>query len=161
MFGGIGNMISNRFLVAVGDVAEAGVRTAKNHPKGVAGLGFGINVAIQSGIAKKGKFVEDSGTTVASEAGSIIGGIVGGLTPIPGGGILGSLIGYSIGGTLARTPLAKAMEYGKTINHISVGGHYRDTEMAYTMRQRASQELSGSLLNARMYLGQEGNLYHT
>jgi hypothetical protein len=42
-----------------------------------------------------------------------------------------------------------------------MGGGYQDTQTAYTMRQRAAQELTGSLLNARPYLGKEAALMHS
>jgi hypothetical protein len=42
-----------------------------------------------------------------------------------------------------------------------MGGDYQDTQVAWTMRQRAAQEMSGSLLNARQYLGKEAALMHS
>jgi hypothetical protein len=43
---------------------------------------------------------------------------------------------------------------------VQFGGNYRDTQAAATMRQAAVQEMSGSLLNARQYLGNEAFYLH-
>ena len=51
-------------------------------------------------------------------------------------------------------------DIGPSSRRLQFGGRYEDNEVAYTMRQRAAQELGGSLLNARRYLGAEAALMH-
>lgn len=51
-------------------------------------------------------------------------------------------------------------DFNRMSHHINMGGNYEDTRMAYTMRQRASQEMGSSVMNARRYLGSEGILMH-
>jgi hypothetical protein len=41
-----------------------------------------------------------------------------------------------------------------------MGGDYQDSEQAWTTRQAAVQEMSGSLMNARQWLGHEGQAMH-
>jgi hypothetical protein len=41
-----------------------------------------------------------------------------------------------------------------------MGGDYQDSEQTFTMRQAAVKEMSGSLLNARAWLGREGRAMH-
>jgi hypothetical protein len=149
-----------KFFVVGSDIIEAGIKTAKGSPKGVVALGFGLNVAAQAGLARKGHVVKDSGSAALGELGSAGGGVIGGLLPIPGGSVIGSLTGYTIANSIGRSVIGSAMTAGQSINHLNVGGNYKDTEVAYTMRQRAAQEMSGSLLNARMYLGAEGWMQH-
>ena len=48
----------------------------------------------------------------------------------------------------------------KMLRHFNAGGDYEDTQVAFTMRQRAAQEMSTSLLNARAWLGKEALLFH-
>jgi hypothetical protein len=48
----------------------------------------------------------------------------------------------------------------RLLRHFNAGGDYEDTQVAYTMRQRAVQEMGQSLLNARQYLGKEALMFH-
>jgi hypothetical protein len=103
--------------------------------------------------------------------GDLAGMALGSLVPIPGatmiGGMIGSLIGDPIAefftrrgdyekGRRASFNAAGAMAKRK----VQFGRGFRDTEEAYTMRQMAVQEMAGSLLNARQYLGNEAFFLH-
>jgi hypothetical protein len=94
--------------------------------------------------------------------------LTGPLSAIPGaflGGTIGAIAsGFLLGPVLERNAAA-ALQYvketGQRTMRVNMGGGYIDTETAYTMRQRAAQDMSGSLLNARTYLGREGALLHS
>lgn len=88
---------------------------------------------------------------------------------------LGDLIGTSVAGPVAGLALGMATEgiggvvgdavqmfhdFNHNITHVNMGGNYEDTRTAYTMRQRAAQELGSSVMNARQYLGKEAALMH-
>lgn len=79
------------------------------------------------------------------------------------GGIVGLAAAYAVD-RVVREPLTKAYaavtREARLTRHFNAGGDYEDTQVAYTQRQRAVQELSQSLLNARMYLGKESVLMH-
>lgn len=95
-------------------------------------------------------------------------------------GFLSSFIPASLGAVVAGAPgaLVGAIAFGPKISrsvrnalqrHTASAryrqqfefGRYEDTEVAYTMRQRAVHEMSGSLLNARHVLGREAALMHS
>ena len=90
------------------------------------------------------------------------------LSAIPGA-LLAGTAGAVVGGFVLGAPMerkaAAALQYvketGRRTMKVNMGGDYVDTEAAYTMRQRAAQDMSGSLLNARTYLGKEAALLHS
>lgn len=93
--------------------------------------------------------------TLTFAAGDVIGSMVGG----PLAGIaLGSLFEHA-GGKVGDA-MQFFSEFHHMIHHVNMGGNYEDTRMAYTMRQRAAQEMGGSVMNARSWLGKEGALMH-
>lgn len=144
-----------------GDVTESAIRTAKNHPKGLVGGFIGLDLAVSAGNAKKKETGTDLAAAVSGQIGGTIGGIIGGLTPIPGG----ALIGMTVGDQIARSSTAKVLNKGLRISErataVNTGGQYKDTDVAFTMRQRSAIEMSGSMLNARHWLGKEANAFHT
>lgn len=113
--------------------------------------------------------------TAGAWLGGAVGGGIGALIPLPGaafvGGIVGGFVGWTIGeqviGTfvemgIRREALVKS-EIGRTAltrRRVNFGGNFRDSREAMTMRQRAVQEMAGSLLNARQYLGNEAAFMH-
>lgn len=112
-----------------------------------------------------------AGAGIAGTAGFIAGAAVGSLI-LPGvgtfvGGAIGSIAGYTIGGTAIGD---YAYERGKMFSGIAAsaiakdkiefGHRFQDSEAAFTMRQLAVQEMAGSLLNARQYLGNEAYFMH-
>ena len=112
------------------------------------------DVAFQAGRARRGTVLSTTlGATVgnaATFAGAVLSGPV---------GIAASLLGYQASFPVQRA-VQTVIDAGSDLRHLNFGGNYRDTQTAYTMRQKAAQELSGSLVNARMYLGQEALLMH-
>jgi hypothetical protein len=65
------------------------------------------------------------------------------------------------GDKIARTETQRAVNLMTASRpRVRFGGNFKDSQPAYTMRQKAEQELSGSLLNARRYLGREAQLFH-
>ena len=107
---------------------------------------------------------------------------IGGLGGEAIGGLLGSAFGPlgtwagQVGGGLVGTMAVdyffkrSAYEHGLTTSYATAGAiakrkvqfgrGFRDTEEAYTMRQQSVMEMSGSLLNARQYLGNEAFFLH-
>jgi hypothetical protein len=129
----------------------------------------GIKPALKLGLpfaayalakSSKGNFV----STAASQTGQIAGGYFGGAVGSLLGGVPGILVGNLIGATVgdeAGQLINPIMDVGKRINHSNFGGNYRDSEQAYTYRQKASQSMNSSLLNCRQFLGKEALLLHT
>ena len=85
----------------------------------------------------------------------------------------GALLGGTVGALISTAILEPMITAGlqQTISRVGqtaqrtlrprMGGTYEDTNRAVTMRQRAAQDISTSLLNARQFLGREGTLLHT
>jgi hypothetical protein len=62
----------------------------------------------------------------------------------------GELIGGWVGGTIGDMPgraLQWAANTGRQMHTLNFGGGYEDSQIAWTMRQRASMELNSSLLS--------------
>ena len=108
--------------------------------------------AYRAATAPRGKII---GNTAGGFMGSTFGAVVGGLV----GGPLGSIAGAAILSKPIEDVTSKGINKFSSIARSSAslraGGNYKDTQVAYTMRSRAAQELNGSLLNARVYLGNE------
>ena len=124
------------------------------------GLKFGIPLAIMGmATAPKGEMVKRGAEGLSMLAGQAFGGAVGGFALGPLGEIAGQVIGGMVGEKVGAVvgPLEELARQAHTLNF---GGEYKDTEAAYTMRQRAVQEMSTSSLNARRYLGSEAALMH-
>ena len=123
---------------------------------GVFAVGFG---AFQAATAPRGHkasgFVKGVAGTLAFSVGDVIGSMV-------GGPLAGFALGYVTGemGEKLGDAFQMFTEFNRRIKHINMGGNYEDTRMAFTMRQRAAAELGSSVMNARMYLGKEGSLFH-
>jgi hypothetical protein len=92
--------------------------------------------------------------------GQAMGGAVGGLLFGMPGEIAGQIIGGTVGEKIGST-LKPIEDLGHQAYHLNFGGEYHDTEIAYTQRQRAIQEMSTSCLNARQWLGKEAVLFHS
>lgn len=136
--------------------------------KGAIPLTAGM-VAFAAGTASRGKMLETAGNEMSSQVGGLAGFEVGSVLgqaviPIPVlGGIVGGLVGGYIGSKASPrvgTGIAKLVESVNSTRTLNFGGNYKDTTVAYTMRQRAAQELGSSLLNARQYLGKEAVLMY-
>lgn len=127
---------------------------AKSLIKAVGPAMIGADVAMQAVFAPKGRMMGDSAGALIGNGLQMGAGLMGG--PL---GIAGAFLGYKVGQKLSDA-------YDSTIKglnatrHLNFGGNYKDTAVAYTMRQKAAQELGGSLLNARQFLGKESVLMH-
>lgn len=88
---------------------------------------------------------------------------------------VGDVVGTTLGGPLAGLALGSITEkagaaventvqffhdFNAHIKHVNMGGNYTDSRVAYTMRQRAAQEMGSSVMNARTWLGKEAALMH-
>ena len=103
---------------------------------------------------------------------AVIGGSIGTALGFALGGhpIIGNIVGSTIGGKIGEIwdPGLNAqanleLQISRTANvarRVNFGGDFEDTQQAYTMRQQAVQEMSGSLMNARQYLGNEAAFFH-
>jgi len=124
-------------------------------------LGFGaVSGVLMMASAPKGQLakrgIESVGVTTGSAVGAALGGLALGLPGEIAGGLIGGTVGEKVGAVIE--PLE---ELGRQAYHLNFGGEYHDTEVAWTMRQRAVQEMGSSALNARQYLGKEALLFHT
>ena len=110
--------------------------------------------AFMAGMAPKGHKLSSGAGQMAPMLGSAIGTLFGGMP--------GAIIGGFAGDALAQSALGTGMQwlhdFDQSRRKLGMGGDYVDTQTAFTMRARASQQLSGSLLNARHWLGKEAAL---
>jgi hypothetical protein len=113
--------------------------------------------AYRFATAPRGKVI---GNTVGGFMGSTFGAVVGGLAGGPAGSIIGAaLLSKPIEDVTSKV-INKFSSIARSSASLRMGGNYKDTQVAYTMRSRAASELNGSLMNSRMYLGMEGILSH-
>ena len=118
------------------------------------GLTFGVPLTVLGvATAPKGEMIKRGAEGIGMLTGQAMGGAVGGLLFGMPGEIAGQIIGGTIGEKIGST-VAPLEELGHQAYHLNFGGEYHDTEIAWTMRQRAVQEMGSSSLNARQYLGQ-------
>jgi hypothetical protein len=114
--------------------------------------------AMAVGSAPRGKAVSTAAKGMLETVGGMVGaGIGASLLGLPG-----ELIGGFAGAELGK--VASVLDYATNARaqgrYLNFGAGYKDTEQAYTMRQRAVQEMGRSVLNARQYLGKEAALFH-
>ena len=170
---GSGFTIGQRFDMGetAWDVVSRGV---SGSPLNLMTLALGAaDVSISTGTAKRGaaagSAVSAGAAQVAGIAGFSVGRAVGaavGTMILPGvgtwvGSIIGGGAGSMIGDKLARSGTMRTVNLMTASRpRVRFGGNFKDTAPAYTMRQKAEQELGSSLLNARRYLGREAQLMH-
>lgn len=135
-----------------------GLGTGISHAKGLLpfSLAFGAWYAYKAPRREKlSGFIKG----VAGNVGFAIGDVIGSTL---GGPLVGMAVGMATG--TAAEKIGDAFQFfadtNRRIKHLNMGGNYEDTQVAFTMRQRAARELGGSVMNARMYLGREGILFH-
>lgn len=93
----------------------------------------------------------------AEGVGSTVGGMVGSVICATLFGLPGELLGGIVGGEVGE----KAGPYeklGREAYHSNFGGECKDSEPAYTLRQRTVQGMGSSALNSRLWLGKEAVL---
>ena len=111
------------------------------------------------------------GRAFGSLAGEAIGTVLGSFLG-PWGAFAGSFAGQMLGADVSDYFFQRgAYERGLSASYATAGAiakrkvqfgrGFKDTQQAYTMRQAAVQEMSGSLLNARQYLGNEAYFLHS
>jgi hypothetical protein len=113
--------------------------------------------ALAVGSAPRGHKIAAAGTTIGEAIGTAAGALIGGLP----GAIVGGMLGNQMPGGEITSGIQWFHDLARDHRRINLGQGYQDTQVAYTMRQAAVRELSGSLMNARQYLGQEGVLSHS
>lgn len=107
-----------------------------------------------------------SGHKASGLVGGTARGLFYGLGDLIGTAAGGPLVGLAVGlvtekaGGIVQEAFQMFHDLNYRIRHVNMGGDYKDTETAYTMRQRASQELGSSVMNARQWLGKEAALMH-
>lgn len=123
----------------------------------IGALGTGL---FQAATAPKGHKLSSGVAGVAGMVGFGIGDVV-------GTALLGPLFGFGLGAAIQEgvdkgvgESLQFVTDTVKQLRHVHMGGDYEDTEAAYTMRQKAAQEMGSSVLNARQWLGKESILMH-
>ena len=122
------------------------------------GIGMGLIFGATSAMhAPRGKTLSRGGASFVS---TLVADSIGGLLLGPVGGIIAQSLAQPVLQTgIERVTDAFTGLY-KNATHANMGGNYKDTEVAYSMRQRAAVEIGNSLLNARQYLGLEARYFH-
>lgn len=156
---------------AIGGSAQWGAPTGleEDYVGGaVFGATKGVGTAVGGAVGGIGGFALGAGigTMIAPGVGTIAGGIIGGVISLAttlGGSIAGEMLGSALMQGPARQLGLGARAITKTaraVDRIQFGGNFVDSRGAYTMRQRAVSDMSGSMLNARQYLGNEAIFLH-
>jgi hypothetical protein len=144
---------------------------------GLTVLGGIADVGITMGVSKSGergtRTIGALSDIPAGIIGTDVGAFIGGAAGMAAGGPIGAFVGRGVGGlvggfvapVITRSAVVAAglavYDAGKRAGRPQMGGHYVDTEQAYTLRQKSAQELGRSMLNARQYLGHEGPMFHS
>jgi hypothetical protein len=131
------------------------------------------DIAISAGTAKRGDFVAAGGSAFAAQGSAMLafpvgvtmGEMIGNFILPVAGGVVGGIIGGGIASLVTDKAVRVAstrLFHGFALSRprVRFGGNFKDSQPAYNMRQKAEQELSSSLLNARRYLGREAQLMH-
>jgi len=133
----------------------------------VYGATKGVGTAVGGAVGGLGGFALGAGIgSIIPGAGTVVGGIIGGAI-----GLASSLAGYIggeyVGGNLAQGPARKLglgaraiVKTARAVDRVQFGGNFVDSRAAHTMRQRAVADMSGSMLNARQFLGNEAIFLH-
>ena len=112
--------------------------------------------AFSAASAPRGRALSAGTSGLSMGFGSMVGGLLGGTAGALAGGFLAdSFIGEGVGSAVQFLK-----DYDRNSRRMHFGGEYADTEATYTMRQTATRELAGSLMNARQWLGKEGAFLH-
>lgn len=131
----------------------------------VGGAVYGASKGLGTGV----------GGSIGGLAGSTAGAAIGTMI-LPGvgtvvGSLIGGVAGYmsgEMGGSALMQPMARNLGLGaraivrtsRAVDTVQFGGNFTDSRGAYTMRQRAVQDMSGSMMNARQFLGNEAIFLH-
>lgn len=146
-------------IKAAGISAGKGVRAGINY--GLKGtLAFTLPLAaFSAATADRGTMISSAVKAAPLPVLATLGGVFAGPFGAIAGTVLDTLVSEQIGeavqGFIEYGQQAKALEMGRQNAQLV------QTQGAYTMRQRAAQSLSTSLLNARHYLGKEAALLHS
>ncbi len=112
--------------------------------------------AFSAASAPRGHAISAGVEGLTMGAGALLGGMMFGL---PGAIVGGIVADSSISRAIAK-PFQILHDYERNFRRLRMGGDYQDSAQAFTMRQAAVKEMSGSLLNARAWLGHEGRAMH-
>jgi hypothetical protein len=121
--------------------------------------GFATSATDVAGGFAGGAIGAGIGSLVAPGVGTVVGGIIGGIAGSFGGNAIGDALFGDVAqnlGLAARSIVRTA----RAVDTVQFGGNFVDSRAAYTMRQRAVQDMSGSMLNARQFLGNEAIFLH-
>jgi len=123
-----------------------------------------VPIAVIQGIF--GGFTASRGHKVSGSLGGFAKGIGFATGDLIGTALGGPMLGYAVGAAGERVGagfeegVQMLHDFAYKVKHINMGGNYEDTQIAYSMRQRAAQELGSSVLNARQWLGKEAAFMH-
>lgn len=137
----------------------------------VKGLGVGLSHLKGLGYFAAGAgILESTFSPRGHKASGMVGGVARtlafGVGDVAGNAIAGPVGGFILGSITEKAGAAVGEavqmfnDFNRTIKHVNMGGNYEDTKVAYTMRQRAAQEMGSSVMNARTWLGKEAALMH-
>lgn len=112
--------------------------------------------AVSAGLAPRGHKASSAIGAASAPIGTLLGGAIAGpLGALAATFVIDPLVQATVGDAVQ-----KFSEFGSNRARPNFGRGFRDTPIAWTMRQKASSEMSRSLLNAQMWLGNEGSLLH-
>lgn len=154
-----------------GNTVGAGISALGGQAAGFAGFYVGDHAGRTAGQIAGKYLLGDLGASLAPAASSLpwigesLSGVLAEGLGIGLGGPIGALVGVTVGSLVGdKIGRGGTQRFYKsvldTVPLVRFGGDFKDSQPAYTMRQKAEQELSGSLLNARRYLGREAQLMH-
>ena len=135
-----------------------GVRAASVNP-----LSMGLGAAF---IAHDFATSKDKIGSLARSGGAALGGAIGAflgtLTGLPGGTFTGQMIGNIAGSIAVDTFYRGGFKQPPPPKQLRqrMGGFFRESEGALTMRQFAMNEIARTGISGRRLLGQEGYIYH-
>lgn len=123
-------------------------------------IAFGSYAAATAPRGQKVSKVAGSGVGFGVTA--VIAGAIGGAFGIPptiSAMVAGFLLGDKLDNAIS-SGVQSFVDFGSKQRKMNMGGDYRDTQVAYTMRQVAAREMGTSLMNARQWLGGEAAFLH-
>ncbi len=112
---------------------------------------------LQAGMAPRGN-------RLSAGFGAAVPSVVAGVASMLGGPLAGFAASMLLDGKVQKALTEGAQTFvdlNRNVARLNMGGNFRDSQAAYTMRAKASQEMNHSLLGARQHLGREALLMNS
>lgn len=148
---------------ATGYFAKGTGRLLRQFHPGMLKMTLGVGAAataFEMATSPKGHMLRGAANGIGNTIGGVFGAAIGGAIFGLPGEIAGGIIGGEVFGRGADAVIDGITSTYKQGHILNFGQGFQDNEMAFTMRQRAVQEMGRSALNARVWLGKEAVLLH-